>query len=199
MFMLSFLGSITVEAAISRIMEINMKRLFFSALMALFMLPATAKAKSASEYLGALDAAKQAYIQQWLQTPLIIRKATFVARPSGGFGVYSPKADNTFKAGEAMRVYAEPVGFGWGKSGNLYSIDFSVDFTISTPDGKVLGGRKAFQKLGMKSLVQNTEFFVSLTYTFSGIPVGKYVITTVLNDKNSGKSASFNLPITIVK
>lgn len=176
-----------------------MKRLFFSALMALFLFPAAARALSANEALQALDQAREVYIQQFMKTPLIIRKALFVASPAGGFGVYSPRPNNQFKSGEPMLIYAEPVGFGWGRKGNLNSIDFNVDFTISTADGKVLAGRKNFQKLGMRSLVRNTEFFVSLTYTFNGIPVGKYVITTTLNDANTGKSVSFNLPITVVK
>ncbi len=177
-----------------------MKRLFFSALMALFIIPAAANAQSAAAgQLKALDAAREAYIQQWLKTPLIVRNATFVSGRSGGFGKYTPRANNEFKSGEDMLVYAEPVGFGWGKTATGYSIDFIVDFTISTSDGKILAGRKAFQKLGLQSRVRNTEFFISLTYTFTGIPVGDYVITTTLNDIHRGETASFDLPIRIVK
>ncbi len=187
-----------------------MLRSFIPAIMFVFLAPAMANAQSsddimkqadeyaaAGEHLKALDTIREAYIKQWLKTPLMVRNATFVSRPNGGYGKYTPRPDAVFKSGEEMLIYAEPLGYGWKKTDDGYSIDFVVDFIVSSADGKVLGGRKAFQNMGLKSKVRNTEFFVSLTYTFSGIPPGDYLVSTTLNDRHSPKSVNFDLPFTI--
>ncbi len=187
-----------------------MLRIFIPILTLIFIIPAQLHGQTLPELMrqaeglaaagdqsGALHMLKEAYIQQWLKTPLAISKATFVSKRSEGYGKYHQRADNVFNAGEKMLVYIEPYGYGWGKEGDLYSIDFSADFTVSSAAGKVLGGRKNFQKLGLKSLARNTEFFISLTYTFSGIPKGDYVLTTTLNDMHSGKSVSSDLPFSV--
>ncbi len=187
-----------------------MLRPFIPALIFMFLAPAMANAQgpaemmkqadeyaAAGEHIKALDMLKEAYIKQWLKTPLMVRNATFVSQPNGGYGKYTPRADAVFKSGEEMLIYAEPIGYGWAKTDDGYSIDFVVDFTVSSADGKILGGRKAFQNMGLKSKVRNTEFFISLNYTFSGIPPGEYFVSTTLNDRHSAKSVSFDLPFTI--
>lgn len=187
-----------------------MPRFMIPILIFLFIFPASLQGQSlaelmqqasqfsaAGDQLNALKTIRQAYIQQWLKTPLSASTAVFVSKPSDGFGKYHARPDNVFKSGEKILVYIEPIGFIWGQSGSVYEIEFVADFSVSTAAGKVLGGQKKFQTVGLKSLVRNTEFFISLTYNFSGIPKGDYILSTTLNDSHSNKKTSIDMPFSI--
>ena len=149
------------------------------------------------EYLEAIDAIDQAAAALWDEAPLTFRKTLWVAEPPSGFGAYNPREGMAFDAGAEMIVYAEPVGFGWAKNGDLWKTDVSVDFAVKSKDGEVLGEQKDFQKIQLASRVKNREFMVFFTYTFSGIPAGEYVVDTTLRDQVSGKSGTFSLPFTV--
>ena len=99
--------------------------------------------------------------------------------------------------GETLVVYAEPVGFGYKQDGTISEVDLLLDFEVKSKDGRVIGGQKGFANPQLRSRVQNREFFVKVTYDFSGIPAGEYEVTTAVNDKTSGKSGSFTLPFTL--
>ena len=64
-------------------------------------------------------------------------------------------------------------------------IDLTLDFTIKSPDGKVVAEQKNFASLTLRSRVPNKEFMAKVTYDFSGLPAGDYEVTTAAKDKNS--------------
>jgi hypothetical protein len=146
------------------------------------------------EALGVLDEAATAL---WERAPLTMRRALWVAETPNGFGAYNPRESNVFTAGTSMIAYAEPVGFGWRKSGDLWYTDLIVDLVIKATDGTVLLRKAEFQKLELGSRVRNHEFMAHFTYTFTGIPAGEYVVETTLRDAVSGKSGTFSLPFVI--
>jgi hypothetical protein len=149
------------------------------------------------EFIRALSLLDEAAEQLWERSPLAFRRALWVAGPPIGFGAYNPREDNAYSAGDEMIVYAEPVGFGWRKSGDLWQTEFAADLTVRDAEGEVLYEQKDFRKLEVSSRVRNREFMATFTYTLSGIPAGEYTIETTLRDAVTGKSGSVTLPFII--
>jgi hypothetical protein len=54
-----------------------------------------------------------------------------------------------------------------------------------------------FTNLRIGSRVKNRELAALLTYSFSGIPVGEYIVDTIMRDRVSGKSETFSLPFIV--
>ncbi|ODN71724.1 hypothetical protein [Methylobrevis pamukkalensis] len=146
----------------------------------------------------ALAEMEAAFNAAWDLAPLGFSEALFVAARPSGFGIYDARLTNIFKEGEDMLVYAEPYGFGYGRDGELFLIDFEADFELKTPTGQILHEQKAFADLKMKSRRRNKEFQVFITYNFSGLKPGDYVLTTRLHDLHSDKTGAFELPFTLM-
>ena len=161
------------------------------------------KAKQAEALLAqgkiieAITALDEAATALWDKAPLSFRRAIWVAEKGSGFGAFNPRENAVFSAGAPMLVYAEPVGFGWRQSGDMFRTDMIADVVIKQADGKELFRQEEFQKLQLASRVRNREFMVNFTYTLSGIPKGEYTVETIIRDQVSGKKGSFTLPFTI--
>ena len=149
------------------------------------------------KFVEALDAMRAATVSLWDTAPLSFRHALWIAEPPGGWGVYTPRGNATFASGDKMIAYAEPVGFGWRQSGELWVIDWTADMVIKSKDGTELQRVNDFQQLKITSHERNQEVFANFTYTFTDIPSGDYIVDTVLRDKASGKSATFSLDFAI--
>jgi hypothetical protein len=147
------------------------------------------------EALDALDAAKE---EVWKQAPMTFRKALFAAADPTAFGVYDIKEGTTFKRQELLIIYAEPVGYGYGRDGDFYLISLALDFTVKDRDGKVIAKQENFGTLNFRSRFPNKEFMTKVTYNFSGLPAGDYEVVTTARDQNSPKSAEFSLKFTLV-
>jgi hypothetical protein len=181
-----------------------------AALLGAFALIATAaaqdlvaKAKAAEalaaegKFIAAIDTLDEAASALWDKSPLTFRRSLWVAEPPGGYGAYTPRENNLFRSGAEMHVYAEPVGFGWRKSGDLWRTDLIVDVSVKTAADVQIFQQNEFQKLQLSSRVHNREFMAHITYTLGGLPPGKYLIDTTLRDAVSGKSGVFSLPFVI--
>ena len=149
-----------------------------------------------SDALLAMDEAKESI---WKATPLTFRKALFVASDPQGFGIYDIRDSSSFKRSDPLIIYSEPQGYGYGRDGDIYVIDLTLDFTIKSPDGKVVAEQKNFASLTLRSRVPNKEFMAKVTYDFSGLPAGDYEVTTAAKDKNSDKSGAFTLKFTLTE
>jgi hypothetical protein len=162
-----------------------------------------AKAQDAEALLGqskaveAIAALDEAQGVAWEKSPLAFRRALWVAEKGSGYGVYNPRENDTFAPGAPMLVYAEPIGFGWNHSGEIFRTDLIADVTIRAKDGKQLFQQEEFQKLQLASRVRNREFMVNFTYTLSGITPGDYLLETTLRDQVTGKKGSFTLPFSM--
>jgi hypothetical protein len=152
---------------------------------------------AAGDFLPAMALLDEAADRLWGDSPLVFRRATWVAEPPFGFGAYSPRESNEFGSGDEMIIYAEPVGFGWRKSGDIWRTAIATDLTVKDADGEVLYEQEDFQKLEIASRVRNREFMATFTYTFSGIPPGEYSVETTLRDSVTGKSGTLSLPFVI--
>lgn len=146
------------------------------------------------EAIAALDAATDAL---WAQSPLVFRRALWVAGPPNGFGAYNPRETNVYAAGDQMIVYAEPVGFGWNKTGDIWQMNMAVDLAIKSKAGEVLLTKADFQKLSIASRLRNREFMTTITLTLNGIPAGEYIADTTFRDQVTGKKGTMSLPFVI--
>ena len=149
------------------------------------------------KFLEAIEAADGVDSLLWDRSPLVFRRALWVADMPIGFGAYTARDTNAYSAGDPMIAYLEPVGFSWRKVADGWRTDLSVDVIIKDKEGHEIYSKKDFQKLVVASHVQNREFMVHLTYTLTGLPAGEYTVATTLNDAVSSKSGSFSLPFVI--
>ena len=156
---------------------------------------ALAKGKTV-EALASIETATQ---EVWDAIPLTIVKALFVSARPTGFGAYQERASKSYRLGEPILVYAEPVGFGYRADGAFNWIDLTADFEIRTSTGQSLGGQEDFGDFRVRSRYRNREFHIFLSYTFNGLQPGEYVLITTLKDRVTGRSASFELPFTTVE
>jgi hypothetical protein len=155
----------------------------------------------AGDSAGAVAKAREILDLVWQASPgLGFTDALLVMEPARGFGVYNPRPDNIFRKGEAIEIYAEPYGFGYGNPGEgLYSIGFHVDLQVLAPDGQVLAEVPDVTRLEMTSRYRNKEFQANLTYHLDGVPAGSYRLVTTLRDANSPKLGTFEIEIGIAE
>lgn len=146
----------------------------------------------------ALASVEAAFNAAWDAAPLGFSEATFVTGEPAGFGIYDARPSTAFHPDEQLLVYAEPFGFGYGKEGDLFKIDFAADFELRTAKGQILHAQEGFASLDKLSRRRNKEFQVFIVYNFKGLKPGDYVLSTKLHDRNSPKSGEFELPFTIV-
>lgn len=155
----------------------------------------------AGDSAGAIAAAKELLGNVWdASSGLTFGETTLIVEPASGYGIYNPRAEETFKLGEPVLIYAEPLGFAYGNPGDgLYSIGFFVDLKVMTEAGDVLGDLQNLTELDLTSRYANREFQANLTYNLEGIPPGRYVLQTTLRDKNSAKVGSFDTTVEFVE
>jgi hypothetical protein len=151
-----------------------------------------------AQSLEEVDKREAAVLEAWNAAPLAVRRAIFVEGHPEGFGQYVERATSTFKKGEKLVTYAEPVGYGWKDVGNgMLEFGFKADFVIKSPDGKVIGGQEDFANLSQRSHARNREFMVILTLNLTNAPAGDYLVEYKLRDIADAKSAIFSQPFKI--
>lgn len=148
------------------------------------------------EALAAIEEAREAI---WSQMPMSFGKVLFVASDPQGFGIYDIRDNSNFKLKDPLVVYFEPKGYGYGRDGDINIIDMKLDFEITSKAGESLHKQQGFANLTLRSRVPNKEFMGKITYDFSGLQPGEYVVVTTVNDVNSPKSASFSLPFVLAQ
>ncbi|QCI65603.1 hypothetical protein [Phreatobacter stygius] len=155
------------------------------------------EAASAGRSTEALDALDEAAVTIWERMPLTVRRATLVAEEPQGYGVFNPRDSSSFDAGQPLLVYVELNGQGWRRSGDLFRTDLVLDFELRTKDGQALVAQQAFNTIATASRRRNREFFVYVTYSFSGVEPGDYVVRTTVRDRAGSKQTSFDLSFTV--
>src|SRR5690606_9370666 len=92
----------------------------------------------------AYDTMRKAALQVWASGPLFFRKAIFVTKAPGGFGIYDPRPEGTFAPGEKLFIYVEPVGFTWQEKDGLNHAQLVADLVLKDDEGTVLGAQEGF-------------------------------------------------------
>lgn len=154
---------------------------------------------AAGDTVGAHNTIRDAFGAFAATLPFSIGKAVFVSTAPEGYGMYAVRPEASFKAGEALISYVEPVGLTWRPAdGGLLESHFTVDLELLDPKGTVLAEQKAFGSFDFKGSVRNQEVFAKLTLNLSGPPVGDYVLRYRFRDAASGAVAISEQPFKIV-
>ena len=110
---------------------------------------------------------------------------------------------NVFAPGETFLLYVEPVGYSYGNvtdenGDQLYTMNFTADFTISDPNGTILAGQEDLPLSNLVSHHQNKELMLQTTIgQTSPFPPGDYVLRYTFTDENSGKSFDITKDVTV--
>jgi hypothetical protein len=150
------------------------------------------------DYIGAISALDDAVEILWRKSPLQFRKVLFVDSAEG-YGVYAERDSDVFKKDEPLLVYAEPIGFAYGKNAlGITVITLPVDFELQDEKGKTIYQKDDFVTVSLPVRYHNREFNMTITVRLSGLSIGKYVAKFHVRDKYSNKSGDFSLPFSVV-
>jgi len=128
---------------------------------------------------------------------------TFVSSEPAGYGMYDEKESKVFAPGKTFLLYVEPVGYTYGNvtdenGDRLYTMNFTADFTISTPDGTILAGQEDLPLSNLVSHHQNKELMLQMSIDqTSPFSPGDYVMRYTFTDENSGKSFDIRKDVTV--
>ncbi|MDN3718311.1 hypothetical protein QW131_01365 [Roseibium salinum] len=125
------------------------------------------------------------------------RKTTFTEGASTGYGQYRPRENATFSDGEALFIYAEPVGYGFQENGSEYAYELTASYKLLNLSGQVLAKEDNFAVFSGNGRSKKREIAASLNFRFSGLPAGEYRLETDFTDTVGGGRSGFVLPFTI--
>ena len=145
------------------------------------------------EAIGALDASIEAF---WTAAPLSFRKALFVDEATG-FGEYEPRASAIFAPQSELKIYAEPVGFGWKDVDGREKIAFRTAIEIRSQKGLILAKSSSPAVLEKVSRSKSRDFHITVTFQLPQLKPGAYELILTVTDEATGKSAPIELPLTI--
>jgi hypothetical protein len=152
----------------------------------------------AKDYGQALAGLRSLMASFWVESPLVLVNGKFVKGDTNSYGIYEPKENDIFAAGEPIYLYMEPAGYAMIRNpAGYFEFGFKADFQLADESGKVLGGQNDFASMSFKSWNFNTEIALTFTYTLSGLDKGKYKMITQVSDVNSAKKATIERVITI--
>ena len=154
---------------------------------------AAEQAVTDGDYEAAFESINTARDSIWEHSPLVLRNVNFTAGEPTGYGIYEIRPNNEFKSGEAIVIYTEPRGYGFGEEGDFYVMDMGLDYEVTDVTGKSLAKQENFDSWTLRSRYPNKEFMGKLNYDFSGLSPGDYKVITTVRDRNSDKLNSFSM------
>jgi ABC-type amino acid transport substrate-binding protein len=152
----------------------------------------------AGEAAAALEALDRAVDAAWQASPLSFRAATIV-EGAEGYGIYTPRADTSFRPGESFRVYVEPVGFAYGREGDMHVIGLDADLAIEHVGGLVLAEASDLFAVTYASRNRIREFHMLLSFTVPELRAGDYRAAFTVRDRHSDKAGRFALPFSVAE
>lgn len=145
---------------------------------------------SSGDPIGAHGTMRDAFGTFASTLPFTIGRTAFVTGPPSGYGMYTPRPTSTYKAGEPLISYVEPVGLSWRPiDGGKVEAQFTVDLELLNNKGDTLAEQKAFGSFTFQGFVRNQEVFAKLTLNVEGPPAGDYVLRYRFRDALSGAVA----------
>ena len=134
----------------------------------------------------------------WAESSLFLENVKFVKGADNSFGIYEPRENDVFTAGEPIYLYMEPAGYVMKKNpAGYYEFGFKADFQVADESGKVLGGQ-TISPFCLSNPGTPTRRSRSPSPTPSAaLEKGKYKIITQVSDMHSAKKASCEKWLTI--
>lgn len=159
-----------------------------------FAAPAFAQA-SLDDY----DKARKTLLNVWTDLPLTARNITLIQEAAPGYGNYEVHDGQSYKPGDAIHVYVEVLGYGWKDNGDgTLSELLDADLNLLDSGGKLLGTQAGFLNADIRSRQKLFETYLNLGATLSSFEPGDYQLQFVLHDRAAGKTATFEVPVTLV-
>jgi hypothetical protein len=149
----------------------------------------------AGEALDAFDRAETAF---FAAAPLQFRTVLFVSAVAG-FGSYTPRGEEPFRAGDTATIYVEPVGFAYAPEGDGFTAALGADVSIRTPGGLILAKAEDAARLEWSGRNMAREVQGTIRFALPALKPGRYVLVLGLRDLGSDKSAEATLPLTIAE
>lgn len=135
--------------------------------------------------------------------PLAVRKNAFVTRRVERFGVFTPRASDTFRQDEKVITYLETTGATLAPvEGGKVAFGYVFDYDIRNREGAILGGQKSILDrdfiLDASDLDNgNPRFFFDHSLDISEVPPGAYVMAFTIRDKLSGRIVVAESPFSV--
>lgn len=145
--------------------------------------------------LAAFDKATAAF---WAASPLQLRTIAF-ADSVEGYGDYVTRPDTTFRKGDTLRLYLEPVGYGFMPDGDGVRAAIAVDVEIRTPGGLILGSAEDFVRLEWTGRTPMHEVHATVATPLPDLKPGAYLLLLTLRDLGSAKTEEVTLPFSVVE
>ncbi len=146
------------------------------------------------EALAAFDQATEDF---WAASPLLVRVATFVDGVDG-FGNYHALPEASFKTGDTVKIYVEPVGYGFSPEGSDFRAALAADLEVKTPGGLVFGKASDFARLTWSSKEKLRQVHATIASPLPALKPGDYILSLTLRDLNSAKTTTLDLPFKVV-
>jgi hypothetical protein len=146
-----------------------------------------------AEAQAAFDKAAAAF---WIASPLQLRVVTF-ADEVKGFGNYTPHAGTTFKPGDTLLIYFEPIGYAFAPDGDIFRIAIAADIEIHTPGGLILAKSTDFGRLEWSARAKTREVHAQLKLPLPKLKPGDYQLLMTLRDQGSPKTVTVTLPFAV--
>lgn len=145
--------------------------------------------------LAAFDKSLDAF---WAASPLQLRTIAFADAVSG-YGAYEARSDAVFRNGDTLRVYFEPVGYGFATTDDTVSAEIAVDVEIRTPGGLILAEAEDFARLKWSGSRPMHEVQATVETKMPFLKPGAYLLLVTLRDINSSKTKDVTLPFSVAE
>jgi hypothetical protein len=149
----------------------------------------------AGESLDALERLDDAVGIVWQASPLLFPMPVIV-EGAEGYGIYTPRTNAGIRPGEPLRVYVEPIGYGYGGETETH-IGLDVDLAIEHVGGLVLAEAHDLFDVTVASRNRIREFHIVLSFTMPELQAGNYRAVFTVRDRHSDKSGEFSVDFTI--
>jgi hypothetical protein len=152
---------------------------------------------ASASFAAATEAFEAAADTAWAELPFQLRSAAF-AESVAGFGDFTPRPNSTFHRGDTLKVYLEPVGYGFAQDASGYRIRLTAGMEIRRGD-VILGKAEDFGALEWSGPNKSRTFHGEVSVTAPELKPGDYQLLLTLNDAAAGKVTSATLPFSIVE
>lgn len=150
---------------------------------------AEAEAKlSAGDAAGAAAALDAAYEAFAAAAPFALKTAVFADRIDG-YGAFAPRAAGPFRAGDAVRIYAEPIG--------VSGAALAPSIEIRDGKGLILARAADLPPIAAPAGAAARLFHVAIGFTLPMLKPGDYTLVLTLAEEGAGKTVSAELPLTV--
>ena len=138
-----------------------------------------------------------AYDKAWNASGLAFNVATFTENGGAAYGQYAPRKNAVFSNGETLSIYAEPVGYGFRENGATHAFELTASYKLLNKSGQVLAEQDHFATFSGNGRSKQRELAAALSFQFSGLRAGEYLLEANFTDEVNNNQAGFTLPFEI--